>query len=104
MLPKNRPPTHPGEIILKEFMDPYGIKQNKMAELLEVSEKHINELVNGKASLSVEMASRVANLFNLPVEMWVGFQADWDAWHVKHHPSKIAKSCAKKRKFLHLVP
>lgn len=103
MLPKNRPPTHPGEMIFKEFMEPYGISQRKMAELLGVSFKHINELVHAKTSLSVEVANRVANLFELPVEMWVGFQSDWDAWHAKHYPSKIAKLCAKRRKLLHLT-
>ncbi len=102
MLPKYRPPTHPGEMLLKEFMEPYGITQRRMAELLEVTFKHVNELVHGKTSMSVEISNRVANLFNLPVEMWVGFQADWDAWHAKYKPSRIAKACAKKRKSLKL--
>ncbi|MBF0483811.1 MAG: HigA family addiction module antidote protein [Candidatus Omnitrophica bacterium] len=103
MLPELRPPTHPGEMLLKEFMEPYEISQMKMAELLEISYKHVNELVNQKVPLSVEVANRIANLFGMPVEMWVGFQADWDAWHAKFRPSKIALKCYKKGEQLHLA-
>lgn len=100
MLPKLRTPTHPGKMLLKEFMEPYEITQVKMAELLEISYKHINELVNGKVPLSIEVANRIAHLFNLPVEMWIGFQADYDAWQAMQRPSRAAQRCAKKRKSL----
>ena len=45
-LPKNRPPIHPGEILLEEFMNPYGVSQSEIARRIGLSRKHINEVNN----------------------------------------------------------
>jgi hypothetical protein len=48
MLPKNRPPAHPGEILLSEFLEPKGITQSALAEKLEIPMQRVNTLINGK--------------------------------------------------------
>ena len=51
MLPKNRPPTHPGEMLLKEFIEPTGITQTKLAQHLKWPYARLNEIIKGKEGL-----------------------------------------------------
>lgn len=80
-LPKNRPPLHPGEILLEEFMKPYGISQTEMARKIGVSRKHINETVHCKKPLSTDMALRLSRFFKTSPELWLNGQMTWDIWH-----------------------
>jgi len=57
-MPTNRPPIHPGEILLEEFMKPYGMTQTEIARRIGVSRKHISEVVNGRKRISTDMALR----------------------------------------------
>ena len=51
-LPKNRPPTHPGEMLLKDFLQPMGLTQRELAERIHVSYPRVNELVNGRRGVT----------------------------------------------------
>lgn len=86
MLPTHRPPTPPGEMLLREFMQPWGMSQSDLARRIGVSYPRVNELVNGKRSLTPDTALRLARLFGTTVEFWMTVQMVWDVWHVVHSP------------------
>ena len=80
-LPTHRPPTHPGEMLLEEFLKPLGISQSAFARRLEVSFPRLNEIINGKRSVTIDTALRLARVTGMSAEFWLGLQQDWDLWH-----------------------
>ncbi len=86
MLPENRPPTHPGEMLLEEFIKPLGITQTKLALKLGVSYPRLNEIINGRRSVTPDTALRLSRVLGMPAEFWLGLQQDWDLWHLMRSP------------------
>ncbi len=84
MLPKNRPPTHPGEMLLEEFLRPLSMTQSELAERIRVSYPRVNELVNGKRGVTPDTALRLSKLFGTTPEFWLNGQRNWDLWHALH--------------------
>ncbi len=80
-MPINRAPIHPGEILLEEFMKPYGMTQTEIARRISVSRKHISELVNQRKGISTDIALRLSRLFGTSPELWLNGQIAWDVWH-----------------------
>ena len=80
-LPSKRPPTHPGEMLLEEFLKPLGITQTAFAQRLGVSYPRLNEIVRAKRSVSPDTALRLARVLGMPADFWLGLQQDWDLWH-----------------------
>jgi addiction module HigA family antidote len=78
MLPKNRIPTHPGEILLEEFLDPLGVTQKAFAGHLGVPIQRINEIVRGKRGVSSESAWYFAEALGTTPEFWMNLQAQHD--------------------------
>ncbi len=74
----NRTPTHPGEMLREEFLAPLGITQSGLAQILGVSFRTINELVNCRRELSVEMALKLARFFGTTPELWLNLQNQFD--------------------------
>ena len=85
-LPKERPPTHPGEMLLEEFLKPLGISQSAFAIRLGVSYPRLNEIVRGRRSVTPDTALRLARVLGMPAEFWLGLQQDWDLWHAMNGP------------------
>ena len=81
-LPLNRPPTHPGEMLLEEFLKPLGISQSEFAVRLGVSFPRLNEIIRGKRGVSPDTALRLARVLGMSADFWLGLQLDWDLWHV----------------------
>lgn len=81
-IPKKRPPTHPGEILLKDFLEPMGISQTELAEGIHVSFQRINELVNGKRGVTPSTALRLSKFFGNSSQFWLNLQQNWDLYHV----------------------
>jgi addiction module HigA family antidote len=69
-----RKPTHPGEVLLEDVIKPLGLTVTKAAKNLGVSRKTLSELVNQKATLSPEMALRIAKATNTSPESWLNMQ------------------------------
>lgn len=84
MLPKNRPPTHPGEMLLEEFLRPLGMTQTELAERIHVSYPRVNEIVNGKRGVTPGTALRLSRLLGTTPEFWLNGQRNWDLWHALH--------------------
>jgi antitoxin HigA-1 len=80
-LPTHRPPTHPGEMLLEEFLKPLGISQSAFAIQLGVSFPRLNEVVNAKRAVTPDTALRLAQVTGMSADFWLGLQQDWDLWH-----------------------
>ena len=75
-----RRPTHPGEMLMEDFMPEYGLTVASLAELVRVSRQSINELLRGRRALSPEMALRLSRLFGNSAEFWLNAQRAVDLW------------------------
>ena len=80
-LPTHEPPTHPGEMLLEEFLKPLGISQVAFAARLRVSYPRLNEVIHGKRSVTPDTALRLARVTGMSADFWLGLQQDWDLWH-----------------------
>ena len=83
-LPKNRRPTHPGEIFLEDFLVPLGITQKDAAERLRMSYPRMNEIVKGKRSVTPDTALRLARFTGTEPEFWLNLQQAVDLWNALH--------------------
>jgi addiction module HigA family antidote len=70
--------VHPGEILLKDFLKPLGISQNRIALDIRVPARRINEIVLGKRRITIDTALRLAEYFNMSPQFWLGLQLDYD--------------------------
>jgi len=80
MLPKNRRPTPPGEILKYEFLEPLGMSQRELADALGITRVRINEIILGKRAVTPDTAFRLAQFFHTTPEFWLGLQMDVDMW------------------------
>ena len=78
MLPENRIPTHPGEILREEFLRPMGITQVAFARHIGVPTQRINEIVRGKRGITPETAWLFAQSLNTTPEFWINLQSAHD--------------------------
>lgn len=92
MIPENRIPTHPGEILLKEFLEPMGLAQTTLAEKLKVPVQRINELVKGKRGVTPDTAWLLAGAFGTTPEFWMNLQGQHDL--AKSRPTTKVKRIA----------
>ena len=80
MIPKHRAPTHPGEILLKEFLEPMKLTQAKLAEDLGIPIQRVNTLVRGKRGVSAETAILLGRHFKMSPEFWMNLQTAYDLY------------------------
>ena len=71
-------PIHPGEILLEEFLKPFGLSQYRLAKDISVPPRRINEIVLGKRSISPNTALRLSRYFGLSDRFWINLQARYD--------------------------
>lgn len=80
-LPKHRPPTHPGEMLLEEFIKPLEVTQTELAAKLGISFPRLNEILRGKRAVTPDTALRLERVLGMSADFWLGLQLDWDLWH-----------------------
>lgn len=80
MIPKNRKPTHPGEILLKEFLEPLGITQVELARKMNVPIQRINTIINRRRDITAETAVLLSRALNTSVEFWMNLQTACDIY------------------------
>ena len=88
MLPKNRAPIHPGEILLEEFLTPLGITQVDFAKHLGWTVAKLNEIIKGKRSITAESALALAAALGVTPQSWLNMQASYDLWHAQKNAKK----------------
>ena len=88
LLPKHRPPTHPGAMLWEEYLRPMGITQAALARHLGWSQARVNELVRGKRGVSPEAALALSDALGTSPELWLNLQCNHELWHArqKHRP------------------
>ena len=89
MLPKKRPPTHPGEMLLKEFLEPLGMTQKAFASHLGWTYARLNEVINGRRQVSADSALALGEALKTGPEFWLNLQRDWDLWYAIDSHRKV---------------
>lgn len=82
-IPTHRPPTHPGEMLLEEFLNPMNLTQRELAEGIHVPYQRINEIINGKRGITPSTALRLAKFFGTSAGFWMNLQLRWDLYHAQ---------------------
>jgi len=82
-IPTHRAPTHPGEILLEEFLNPMGLTQRELAEGIRVPYQRVNELVNGRRGITPATALRLAKFFGTTPDLWMNLQLRWDLFQAQ---------------------
>ncbi len=87
-VPTNRTPTHPGEMLLEEFLNPMGLTQRQLAEAIHVPYQRINDLVNGRRGMTPSTALRLARYFGNTPAFWMNLQLRWDLYFAQQEEKK----------------
>lgn len=77
-MPTQLEPITPGEILLKEFLEPLAISQNKLARDVDVSITRINDIVHGRRGITADTALRLGTYFDTTPEFWINLQTRYD--------------------------
>ena len=78
MTRRDFPPIHPGEILLKEFLEPLGISQYRLAKDIAVAPRRINEIVHGRRAVTADTALRLGRFFSMEAQFWLNLQSHYD--------------------------
>ena len=81
LLPTHRPPTHPGEMLLKEFLEPLSVSQVEAAKRMGIPFQRLNSVVRGRRAVSADTALLLEALTGWDAQVWLNLQARWDLWH-----------------------
>ena len=86
-VPTDRQPTHAGEILLKEFLEPLGLSQRDLADAIHVPFQRINEVVRGRRSVTPSTALRLSRFLGTTPDYWINLQLRWDLFHAERAES-----------------
>lgn len=87
-VPTHRPPTHPGEILLHEFIEPHGLTQVSVAEAIGVSFQRLNAVIRGRRGITPSTALRLSRFFGTSPDVWMNLQAQNDVYEVLQRESE----------------
>jgi addiction module HigA family antidote len=79
-IPTHSAPTHPGEMLLEEFLIPMELTQRQLADAIHVPYQRVNELINGKRGVTPGTALRLAKYFGTSPDFWLNLQMRWDVY------------------------
>jgi addiction module HigA family antidote len=79
-IPTHRSPTHPGDMLLEEFLKPMGLTQRELADSIHVPYQRINEIINGRRGISPSTALRLSKFLGVSPDFWLNLQLRWDLY------------------------
>jgi len=82
-IPTHREPTHPGEMLLEEFLRPMNITQRELAEAIRVPYQRVNEIINQRRGITPSTALRLSRFFGVSEDFWLNLQLRWDLYRAK---------------------
>ena len=82
-VPRYREPTHPGEMLLEEFLKPMGISQQSLSRSIRVPYQRINEIVNKRRGITPATALRLGRYFGNTAAFWMNLQLRWDLYRAQ---------------------
>ena len=88
MLMTTRKPVSAGEMLVEEFLKPFGLTQGRLADAMGVPRKHVNELCSDRRSITVDTALILARVFGNSAEFWLNLQRRNDLWNALHSPER----------------
>lgn len=89
MLLKNRPPPHPGEVLLNDFLLSMNISQKEFSIHLGWSYPRLNEIVNKRRGVTADSALAFSEAFGTEPEFWLNLQRDWDLWRARQNHKPV---------------
>jgi addiction module HigA family antidote len=87
-VPTHRSPTHPGEMLLEEFLTPMGLSQGDLADAIHVPDEQLDEIINEHQSVTPSIALRLAKFFGMSPDFWMNVQLRWDLYHTQQAESE----------------
>ena len=91
-MPTHREPTHPGEMLLEEFLLPMEITQRQLADAIHVPYQRVNEIVNGRRGVTPSTALRLARFFGMSPDFWMNLQLRWDLYQAQQTEASTLKT------------
>lgn len=88
-IPTHRPPTHPGEMLLEEFLIPMGLTQRELAAAIHVPYQRVNDIVNGRRGITPSTALRLAKFFGTSPGFWMNLQLRWDLYFAEQDETQV---------------
>ena len=82
-IPTHRAPTHPGEMLLEEFLKPMDVSQRQLADRIRVPYQRVNELINRRRGVTPATALRLAKFFGNTPGFWMNLQLRWDLYYAQ---------------------
>ena len=90
-VPTHRPPTHPGEMLLEEFLNPMDLTQRELAQGINVPYQRVNELINCRRGITPSTALRLAKFFGMSPDFWMNLQQRWDLYYAHRSEAEELK-------------
>jgi len=91
-IPTHRTPTHPGDMLLEEFLKPMGLTQRELADSIRVPYQRINEIINGRRGVSPSTALRLSKFFGVSPDFWLNLQLRWDLYFAQQSEADELKT------------
>lgn len=91
-IPIHRTPTHPGEMLLEEFLKPMNLTQQALAEAIHLSNQQVGDIVDGCQEVTPSTALRLSKYFGTTADFWMTLQMRWDIYHAQKSESKTLAS------------
>ena len=82
-IPTDRGPTHPGEMLLQEFLLPLGMTQRDLATAMRVPYQRVNEVVRRRRGVTPSTALRLSKFLGTSPDFWMSLQLRWDLYHAQ---------------------
>ena len=96
---KRLAPVHPGDVLLKDFIEPLGISRYRVAKNINVPQRRIDLICRGEAAVSADMALRLGRLFGTTPEFWINLQAQYDLEVADRAAAARAETCSGRPNF-----
>lgn len=94
-IPTHREPTHPGEMLLEEFLKPMGLSQRELADGIRVPYQRVNELVRRRRGVTPSTALRLARYLGTSPDFWMNIQLRWELYHAQRDESEALRMIRK---------
>jgi len=91
-IPTHRAPTHPGEMLLEEFLKPMELTQRDLADSIHVPYQRINEIINGRRGVTPSTALRLSKFFGVSPDFWMNLQLRWDLYFAQQSDADELKT------------
>ena len=91
-IPTHRTPTHPGEMLLEEFLNPMGFTQRDLSDAIHVPYQRINEIINGRRGVTPSTALRLSKFFGVSPDFWMNLQLRWDLYFAQQSEADQLKA------------